>query len=131
MPQFTELISEIFRIKGVAKGDSTVVAFITDGNGYVVFGKCTTVPSTKAGYAVGCILIKTDNGTLYQNTGSKTSCTFTQRTVGVSGYSGYSGYSAASGYSGYSGYSAKSGYSGYSASSGFSGVSGMSGYSKP
>jgi hypothetical protein len=129
MPQFTEVITEILRLKGISKGDTTVVSLITDGNGDVLIGGCTTVPSSKTGYAAGGLLIKTNDGTLYQNTGSKTSCTFTLRATGQSGYSAPSGYSAKSGYSGPSGYSAISGYSGYSATSGYSGYSGISGYS--
>jgi hypothetical protein len=47
---------------------------------HVLLGTCTTVPSTVAGFAKSCLLIKTDAAGgakgLYENTGTTTSCVF-------------------------------------------------------
>jgi len=56
------------------------------------------VPYHTTGYAVGCLLILTSNGTLYQNQGSATSCLFTSFAVMGTGISG--GSSGSSGCSG-------------------------------
>lgn len=63
-------------LKGRLNSDSVYV-LLNDAvdNALVVSG--ATVPSAKAGYAIGCTFIKTDNGAQYRNTGSATSCTFT------------------------------------------------------
>jgi len=62
---------------GVHEGVSILVR---DGNERILMGTCTTVPSTKAGFAKGCLLIKTDGGAgvkaIYENTGTITSCSF-------------------------------------------------------
>lgn len=57
----------------------TVDIALCDLAGDAMMVKCTTgnIPSAAAGYAVGCLLINTSSGTLYTNTGSNTSCTFT------------------------------------------------------
>lgn len=98
---------------------SAIQVALTDGDDNAVFVKCAagSIPSGTAGYAVGCMLIATDTGAWYSNTGSVTSCSFVINGTGASGYSGTSGFSGISGYSGsgISGYSGKSGYSGYSA----------------
>lgn len=52
--------------------DSNVLLCLSDSSAHI--------PSTKAGYAVGCILIdqQASVGTLYSNRGTVLSCTFTQ-----------------------------------------------------
>ena len=52
------------------------------GNLFLVFWHTGTVPSSVAGYAVGCILIDAANGSditdmIRVNTGTAASCTFT------------------------------------------------------
>ena len=55
-----------------------VLVALTDEAGNCFLVKCLAadIPSGAAGYAVGCILVATDTGTPYKNTGSTTSCTF-------------------------------------------------------
>ena len=45
------------------------------GNALLVTAATGDIPSAKAGYAVGCLLINTTSGVLYYNN-SVTSCTF-------------------------------------------------------
>jgi hypothetical protein len=94
--------------------NANVSVALNDENGYAMLIKCTVgnIPSSVAGYAEGCVLIATDAGSLYMNTGSNSSCTFTLNGTGASGYSGYSGTSGTSGFSGKSGFSGTSGTSG-------------------
>ena len=74
-----------------------------------------TTPGTEVNmYSEGCLCIRTDNGILYQNTGSFASPTWTANGTGASGTSGTSG-TGTSGTSGFSGASGKSGTSGTSA----------------
>ena len=63
---------------GTLNSDGVEVAF-TDENKNAVFCKVAagSIPSGTAGYAIGCILVATDTGAAYTNTGSATSCTFT------------------------------------------------------
>jgi hypothetical protein len=63
---------------GTLNSDGVEVAF-TDENKNAVLCKVAagSIPSTTAGYAIGCILVATDTGAAYTNTGSATSCTFT------------------------------------------------------
>ena len=83
-----------------------------------------TTPGTEANmYSEGCLCIRTDNGTMYQNTGSFASPSWSVNGTGASGTSGATG---ASGYSGTSGVSGVSGFSGTSGTSGKSGTSGTS-----
>ena len=58
---------------------STVEVALTDKSGNCELVKCTAanIPSAVAGYAIGCILIATDTGAQYYNTGTAASCTFT------------------------------------------------------
>ena len=53
--------------------------FLTNDKGEytLVASTVTNIPSAVAGYAYGCILMATNNGALYSNTGGVTSCTFT------------------------------------------------------
>ena len=57
----------------------TVDIAMCDLTGNAMMVKCTTgnIPSSVAGYAIGCLLINTTSGTLYTNTGTAASCTFT------------------------------------------------------
>lgn len=60
----------------------------------IVFDAGTTVPtSATAGYAKGCIFIETDASTgiltQYINTGTSTSCTFTQHLIGLQSAQGF------------------------------------------
>lgn len=71
---------EEFSVGRLIRSGSTngaVTVLETDENGKVVLCKCATgsIPSAAAGYAVGCLLVDTTTGKLYQND-SVTSCTF-------------------------------------------------------
>ena len=46
------------------------------GNALLVKSTAANIPSAVAGYAVGCLLIATDTGALYSNTGTATSASF-------------------------------------------------------
>ena len=46
------------------------------GNALLVKSTVANIPSAVAGYAVGCLLIATDTGALYSNTGTATSASF-------------------------------------------------------
>lgn len=52
---------------------------LTDESGNAILVKCATgdIPSSASGYAIGCMLVNTTTGTLYTNTGTASSCTFT------------------------------------------------------
>lgn len=65
------------RLIRAGSSNGAVTVLETDENGYVTLCKCATgsIPSAVAGYAVGCLLIDTTTGKLYQND-SATSCTF-------------------------------------------------------
>jgi len=103
---------------------------LTDDNGLAMLALANTSGETQAAtYQIGCLLIRTDNGTLYQNTGSVASPSWTINGTGASGASGASGAVSASGASGASGVTGTSGVSGASVSgaSGASGATGVSG----
>lgn len=57
-----------------------VEILLEDDDEKVVVGRGTTVPNAKAGFAKGCIFIKTDAGNgvkaLYENQGTTSSCSF-------------------------------------------------------
>ena len=111
---------------GVATTTVTTI-YLTNQAGEAILATANTTGETTAGvYAIGCLLIRTDNGTLYQNTGTVASPSWTINGTGASGTSGATG---ASGTSGFSGTSGTSGFSGTSGTSGFSGTSGTSGTS--
>jgi len=75
---------------------------------------CDTTPETQAAtYQVGCILIRTDNGTLYSMTGTTASPSWTLNGVGSVGPTGATGYSGYTGRTGYTGYTGPTGYTGY------------------
>lgn len=57
----------------------TVDTYLANPAGHTILARCTVanVPSGVAGYAKGCIIQATDNGAVYSNTGTTSSCTFT------------------------------------------------------
>lgn len=60
-------------------GDASVQTSLIDESGNAVMARCAstaTIPSGKAGYAVGCLLTNGTTGTLFINQGSTTSCSF-------------------------------------------------------
>ena len=62
--------------------NSTNEVHFKNNNGNYIFVTCAgtpTIPSSTAGYAVGCLLIDTTNGDLYHNSGTTASCTFTTK----------------------------------------------------
>ncbi len=86
--------------------------FGTPTGGFLIVTSNTTPETTANMYSEGCICIRTDNGTLYQNTGSFASPTWSVNGTGASGTSGATGASGTSGFSGKSGFSGTSGTSG-------------------
>lgn len=121
-------------------GSSHTNIALTDINDLAMLVSCDTTGETQANvYQIGCLMIRTDNGTTYQNTGTVAVPVWTLNGTGASGTSGFSGANpgasgtsgatGASGTSGTSGFSGKSGFSGTSGTSGFSGTSGTSGFS--
>ncbi len=74
-----DLVVYQLRLQGIAapNGDATVKVRAFDENGKYLIVSGTTVPSATAGYSIGCLYIKTDNGAQYRNTGTTASCTFT------------------------------------------------------
>ncbi len=89
--------------------------FGTPTGGFILVTSNTTPQTTANMYSEGCLCIRTDNGSLYQNTGSFASPTWSINGTGASGTSGATGTSGFSGTSGTSGFSGKSGTSGTSA----------------
>ncbi len=83
---------------------------LVDANGLAMLAKCNTTPETQANvYQVGCLMIRTDNASLYQNTGTSASPSWSVNGTGASGTSGATGASGTSGFSGKSGFSGTSG----------------------
>ena len=73
-------------------GSSHTTIALTDSNGFAMLAACDTTPETQADtYQKGCLLIRTDTGTLYQNTGSTSSPTWTVNGVGATGATGSTG----------------------------------------
>ena len=105
-------------------GSTVTKIVLTDDTGLAILALANTTGETTAGtYQIGCLLIRTDAGTLYQNTGTVAIPVWTVNGTGASGASGASGVSGAT----VSGFSGVSGASGASGASGVSGVSGVSG----
>ncbi len=69
-----------------AAKSATVDVALTDATNNAILVKATTgnIPSAVAGYAIGCVLINTTTGGTYTNTGTASSCTFTQLDSSVS-----------------------------------------------
>ena len=113
----------------------TSVALV-DINGLAMLVSCDTTPETQASvYSIGCVLIRTDNGTMYQNTGTVAIPVWTVNGTGAAGPTGptgYSGYTGPSvtGSTGYTGPLGVTGYTGYTGPSvtGPTGYTGYTGY---
>lgn len=74
-----------------AKLSAATTIYLTDGT-FALLVTCNTTPETQAGvYQVGCMLIKTDDGTLYQNTGTTASPVWTANGTGARGSQGSQG----------------------------------------
>lgn len=113
---------------GVALSSVTNIWF-TDDSGLAIFVVVNTTPETQANtYQKGCIAVRTDNGTMYQNTGTSASPTWTVNGVGAIGPTGYTGAAGATGYTGYSGYTGYTGYTGAAGGIGATGYTGYTGY---
>ena len=107
---------------GVPISSATNVWF-SGQDGLALLIVVNTAPESQANtYSKGCLALRTDTGTLYQNTGSSDTPTWTVNGVGAQGPTGPTGPSV-TGYTGYSGYSGPSttGYTGYSGYSGYTG----------
>jgi hypothetical protein len=59
----------------VKQGDSGVTVLARDSDSNVVLCKCAVgnIPASKAGYAVGCLLMNTTDGKLYSNSSATVS----------------------------------------------------------
>ena len=87
--QRSEFRGDFFTVDGMVNGHSTVLVLKRDAAENALLATCTTIPDAKAGYAIGCKLLKRDaaNGqcTEWRNQGTANSCAF--RPVGpVIGY---------------------------------------------
>ncbi len=81
----------------------TMIAF-TDSNGLAYFATCNTTPETQTNqYQTGCMMIRTDNGTWYSNTGTPASPSWTLNGTGATGATGPTGYTGFTGFTGYTG----------------------------
>lgn len=72
-----EVITDVLQLMGVGNKEATIRVLERNHLGEYSRVSGTTVPNAKAGYALGCEMVKTDTGATYRNTGSVTSCTFT------------------------------------------------------
>ena len=72
-----EVITDVLQLIGVGNKEATIRVLERNHLGEYSRVSGTTVPNAKAGYALGCEMVKTDTGATYRNTGSVTSCTFT------------------------------------------------------
>lgn len=85
-----EIITDFLQVLGIGNGDATVRIMQRDNEGYASKVHATTIPANgRAGYAIGCELIKSNAATgqcvTWKNHGTTTSCQF--RPVGpVIGY---------------------------------------------
>ncbi len=123
----------------VAISSTCDVAF-DDISGQVFFAKCSGAPPTTANiFAKGCLMIRYDNGTLYQNTGTYASPSWTLNgagTTGPTGPTGYTGYTGPAvtgptGYTGFTGPDGATGPTGYTGYTGYTGDTGPTGYTGP
>jgi len=65
---------------------------LTGSDGLAYFAKCNTTPETIAGvFGVGCLMIRTDNGSQYQNTGTTASPIWSLNGTGARGSQGSMG----------------------------------------
>lgn len=65
----------VLTIHGENKGG--VNGLLKNAAGKLLMASGASVPSAVAGYAIGCLFVKNDNGAMYRNTGTAASCTFT------------------------------------------------------
>ena len=85
-----EIITDLLQVIGIGNGDATVRIMQCDNEGYASKVHATTIPANgRAGYAIGCELIKSNavggQCVTWKNHGTTTSCQF--RPVGpVMGY---------------------------------------------
>lgn len=100
----------------------------------VYLAKCSGVPPTTADiYEKGCLMIRTDNGTQYQNTGTLASPTWTLNGTGAvgptgpAGPTGFTGPIGATGTTGYTGNLGPTGPTGYTGPQGATGTTGYTG----
>jgi hypothetical protein len=70
------------------------------------------IPDQVAGYAIGCILINGQAGTIYSNTGTAALCTFTAMTAGSQGTAGAAGATGSTGSTGSTGATGSTGHTG-------------------
>ncbi len=91
--------------------------YVVDSSGLALLVTCDTTPeTTQTGtYQVGCLCIRTDNGTLYSMTGTTDSPSWTVNGTGAAGPTGPTGYTGPSvtGATGYTGPIGATGYTGY------------------
>lgn len=94
---------------------SVTTIYLTDSTGLALIVTVNTTPeTTQTGtYQVGCIALRTDNGTMYSMTGTTASPSWTLNGVGSVGPTGATGYTGFSGYTGYTGRTGYTGYTGY------------------
>ena len=78
-----EGIDDVIMLIGTPNADATVRVKLKDANGYATLVSCTSLPTGKAGYAIGCDLTNTTTGARYYNSGTVTSATWSA--VGVVG----------------------------------------------
>ncbi len=99
----------------IAKISTHTLGAFTDENGLFILVKCDTTPETTQAniYAVGCLCIRTDNGSLYSMTGTSASPSWTLNGTGGVGATGPTGYTGPVGLTGYTGYTGTTGYTGY------------------
>jgi len=72
---------------GSGQSSQTISHHLTNDAGNYILVRCTVanIPVAASGYATGCIIEASDTGGIYANTGSSTSCTFTQLAAGGGG----------------------------------------------
>ncbi len=92
---------------------------LTDPSGFALLASCDTTPETQAAtYAPGCILIRTDNTTLYTMTGTTASPSWTVNGTGGVGATGSTGPANATGPTGPAGNTGSTGPAGATGSTG-------------
>lgn len=104
-----------------ALSSHTSVALV-DQNQLAMLVSCDTTPETQANtYQVGCLCLRTDNGTMYSMTGTSASPSWTLNGVGSVGPTGPTGYTGTTGYTGFTGYTGYTGRTGYTGYTGYTG----------
>ena len=76
---------------GSALSSATTV-HLTDPNRLAILVTCNTTPETQANvYQIGCLCLRTDNGSLYLMTGTSASPSWTLNGTGATGATGPTG----------------------------------------